>query len=90
MRRCVMTEHLVGHVTHWYGRNMVAGIHVDHGELHPGDVVHIVGHTSDLEQPVASIEIEHRVVDEAHEGDEIGIKVGDHVRERDRVYRVLH
>jgi translation elongation factor EF-Tu-like GTPase len=85
-----MTEHLVGHVTHWYGRNMVAGIHVDHGELHAGDVVHIVGHTSDLKQPVGSIEIDHHHVEAARQGDEIGIQVGDHVREKDRVYRVLH
>lgn len=85
-----MTEQLIGHVTHWYGRNMVAGIHMDAGELHPGDVVHIVGHTSDLEQPVGSIEIDHHHVDEARRGEEIGMKVGDHVREHDRVYRVLH
>jgi translation elongation factor EF-Tu-like GTPase len=85
-----MTEHLVGHVTHWYGRSMVAGVHVDHGVLHAGDVVHIVGHTSDVQQPVESIEMEHRHIEEAREGDEIGIRVGDHVREHDKVYRVLH
>jgi len=85
-----MAEQLVGHVTHWFGRNMVAGVHMDEGELHAGDVVHIVGHTSDLEQPIGSIEIDHHRVDEAHAGEEIGIKVGDHVREHDLVYRVLH
>lgn len=85
-----MAEQLIGHVTHWYGRNMVAGVHVDSGELHPGDMVHIVGHTSDVEQPIGSIEIDHNRIETAHTGDEIGIKVGEHVREHDLVYRVLH
>jgi translation elongation factor EF-Tu-like GTPase len=83
-----MTEQLVGHVTHWFARPQVAGVHIDHGVLHAGDTVHIVGHTSDVEQPVTSIEVEHQHVDEAREGDEIGIKVLDHVREGDKVYLI--
>ena len=85
-----MAEKLVGHVTHWFGRPMVAGIHVDHGVLHAGDTVHIVGHTSDIEQPVLSMEVEHHHVEEAREGDDIGIRVSDHVREGDRVYLVAN
>lgn len=85
-----MAELLVGHVTHWFGRPMVAGIHVDHGVLHAGDTVHIVGHTSDLAQPVMSMEVEHHAIEEAHEGDEIGIRVVDHVREGDKVYLIAN
>ena len=85
-----MAGQLIGHVTHWYGHNLVAGVHMDEGELREGDVVHILGHTSDVEQAVGSIEIEHQRVDAAHPGEEIGIKVGEHVREHDKVYRLLH
>jgi translation elongation factor EF-Tu-like GTPase len=86
----VMAEQLVGHVTHWFGRNMVAGIHVDSGSLHVGDTVHILGHTSEVEQPIASMELDHVHIQEAHAGEDIGIVVADHVREGDKVYLVAH
>jgi translation elongation factor EF-Tu-like GTPase len=86
----IMAEQLVGHVTHWFGRNMVAGIRVDSGTLHVGDTVHILGHTSEVEQPIASMELDHHHIDEARAGDEIGIAVTDHVREGDRVYLVAN
>ncbi|MBE0475648.1 MAG: translation elongation factor-like protein [Coriobacteriia bacterium] len=83
-----MPEELIGHVTHWYGRIGVAGIHMDKGVLHEGDRIRVIGHTTDFEQQVGSIEVDHEQVPEAHEGQDIGIKVGEHVREHDRVYLV--
>lgn len=84
-----MSEELLGHVTHWYGRIGVAGIRIDSGVLHVGDTVHVVGHTSDTVQRVDSIEIDHRQVGEAHTGDDIGVRFSEHVREHDRVF-VIH
>ena len=83
-----MAEQLIGHVTHWFGRVNVAGIHLESGELREGDVIHIHGHTSDIEQRVGSMEVEHNVVHEARPGEDISVKVGDHVREHDEVYVV--
>ena len=83
-------EQLIGHVTHWYGHVNVAGIHIEQGELHAGDRIHILGHTTDLEQAVGSMEVDHHHVEAAHEGDDIGVRVADHVREHDAVYRVLN
>ena len=83
-------EQLIGHVTHWYGHVNVAGIHIERGELHTGDRIHILGHTTDLEQAVGSMEVDHRHVEAAHEGDDIGVRVADHVREHDAVYQVLN
>lgn len=84
-----VAERLIGHVTHWYGGIQVAGIHVDEGELHVGDTVHIVGHTSDLMQRIDSIEIEHHEVPEVRAGEDVGVRVSDHVREHDRIF-VVH
>lgn len=83
-----MTEQEIGHVTHWFSSIGVAGIHIDRGELHEGDVIHILGHTSDIEQRVGSMEIEHRHVTEAHPGDDVGIVIGGHARDHDTVYLV--
>jgi putative protease len=84
-----MSEQLVGTVTHYFGKAHVAGIELTDGELHIGDTIHIVGHTSDFTQPVDSMQIEHAAVDSAGVGDQIGVKVAEHAREHDKVYRVL-
>jgi putative protease len=58
------------------------------GTLRVGDTIHIKGHTTDLEQAVDSMQIEHDQVEEAKAGDAIGIKVGDRCRGGDVVYKV--
>lgn len=83
-----MAEKLIGHISHWYGAIGVAGVHLDEGDLHANDTVHILGHTTDITQQVGSMQIDHNDVTEAHAGDDIGIKVGDHVREHDKVFLV--
>lgn len=83
-----MSEQLIGKVTHYYSRAHVAAVQVTGGELHVGDTVHVVGHTSDFIQPVDSIEVEHTPVPLARPGESIGIHVIDHAREHDRVFRV--
>jgi translation elongation factor EF-1alpha len=53
-----------------------------------GDTIRIKGHTTDLEEVVESMQIEHAQVEEAGPGDKIGIKVQDRVRGGDHVYKV--
>jgi translation elongation factor EF-1alpha len=84
-----MAEQLVGKVTHYFTRAGVAAITITDGELRVGDTVHIVGHTSDFTQVVESMQIEHAPVQVARPGDQVGIKVVQHARENDSVYRVL-
>jgi len=78
-------EKKVGEVAHYFGKISVAAIKVK-SEIKVGDVVHIKGHTTDFEQPIESIQIEHESVPKAKKGDDIGIKVKDHVREGDEVF----
>lgn len=82
-------EEQIGHITHWWSHLGVAGIHVDHGVLHVGDRIHIKGHTTDVYKVIDSMEVDHRRVSEAGEGADVGLLVGQHVREHDLVYRVL-
>ena len=64
-------------------------LRLDQGPLQVGDTIHIKGHTTDLHQTVESMEVEHRHIEQAQVGSEFGMKVVDHVREHDMVYRVL-
>ena len=80
-------EQKIGKVTHYYNKLGVAAIEIEHGVLHKVDHVHIHGHTTDIEQNVDSMEIEHQQIVEATEGQNIGIRVSEHVREHDDVYK---
>jgi len=84
-----MSEELIGIVTHYFGKAKVAAIKITEGELHVGDTIHVVGHTSDFSQQLNSIEIDRAPVEVARIGDEIGVQVVEHAREHDKVYRVL-
>ena len=53
-----------------------------------GDKILIEGATTNFEQALDSMQIEHKEVKEAKKGDSIGLKVKDRVREGDKVYRV--
>lgn len=83
-----MTETKIGTVTHYYNHLHVAGVIITDGELHTGDRIHIKGHTSDFEQDVESMEMDHGHIDLARPGDDVGIRVIDHAREHDTVYLV--
>ncbi len=81
-------EERVGFVTHYYGHLSVAAIRLESGSLRVGDTVRILGHTSDFRQRVESMQVEHQPVTEAGKRQEIGIKVTQHARENDDVYKV--
>ena len=82
-----MPEERIGIVKDYFAKIGVAGIDLE-GTLRAGDTIHIKGHTTDLEQVVDSLQIEHAQVAEAKAGDAIGIKVKDRCRGGDVVYRV--
>ncbi len=80
-------EILAGKVTHYYKAIGVAIIEVS-DSLEVGNLIHIKGHTTDFEQKIESMQIEHKEVTKAEKGQVIGLKTKDYVREHDLVYRV--
>ncbi len=76
----------IGIVTHYFSGLSVAAVKLS-APMALGERIHIVGHTTDLEQDVGSMQIEHRDVDHAGPGDDLALHVDDHVREHDRIYR---
>ncbi|MEE8637471.1 MAG: hypothetical protein V3T21_00335 [Candidatus Margulisiibacteriota bacterium] len=79
----------IGVVTHFFGKVGAGLINLTDGDLKVGDKIHIKGHTSDFEQVVESIQIEHKDVEEAKKSSQAGIKVKEHVREHDVVYKII-
>lgn len=82
-------EERVGVVTHYYTHLGVAVVRLESGSLRVGDTIHIRGHTSDFRQRVESMQIEHQPVTEVRAGQEFGLKVVDHAREHDVVFKVV-
>ena len=76
----------VGRVTHYFAKINVAVVELSKS-LAVGETISIVGPTTDFEQEVESIQIEHETVERAEAGQSIGLKVSDRVREKDTVYR---
>ena len=77
----------IGIVTHYYSHLSVAIVQLETGAMRVGDVIHIKGHTSDFSQPVESMEIDHVHVGEARPGQSFGLRVKEHAREHDVVYK---
>jgi putative protease len=83
-----MKEEIIGVVGHYYNNIGVATITLE-GQLAVGDTIHIKGHTTDFTQKIESIQIEHKNVARAKEGDDIGIKVKEHAKKYDVAYKVV-
>ena len=78
----------IGRITHFYGHICVAVLQLNEN-LKLGDRIHILGHSTDFEQRVHSIEVEHHPQMWVKPGDHVAIKVIEPVREHDVVYRVV-
>ncbi len=83
-----MEEIKIGQVTHYFSRAGVAAIKILEGTLAMGDTIHILGKTTDFQQKVESMQIEHQPIQIARAGDDVGIKVNSPVKEHDIVYKV--
>lgn len=77
----------IGKVTHYYGKIGVSVVSLTN-ELKVGDLIHIVGRQTDFTQKVASMQVEHKDIQSAAAGEEIGLKVDQAVREGDLAYKI--
>jgi putative protease len=83
-----MEDEQVGKVVKFFSKISVAAVEITAGALRVGDTIRIQGHTTNLEETVASMQIEHGSIEEAKPGDMVGIKVKEKVREGDSVLKV--
>ena len=81
-------ETKIGYITHFYNRISVAVLSLT-DTLELGDRVHIFGHSTDFEQNITSMEIEHQKVTSVGPEDEVALKVIEPVRKGDVIYKIL-
>src|SRR4030042_5056650 len=78
-------EKELGEVSNYFEHVQAAAIKLE-APLKVGDSVHIKGGEVDFEQKVDSMKINRVPVTSAKKGDEVGIKVSQHVRKGYKVY----
>ena len=78
----------IGTITHYFSKVQVAAIELTDGELTVGDTVHIKGHTSDFTQRIDSMQIDRVDVPSARKGQSIGVRVSQHARVGDEVFKI--
>ncbi|HOJ70607.1 MAG TPA: EF-Tu/IF-2/RF-3 family GTPase [Syntrophorhabdaceae bacterium] len=81
-----MEEKEIGRVMRYFSKIGVAAIRITDGELKVGDRIRIKGSSTDFEQVVESMQIEHEFVEKAEAGKDVGIKVKEKVRDNDKIY----
>ena len=78
----------IGEVMAFFSVPSAAIIEIKKGSLKVGDKIWIKGHTTDLVQEVTSMQVEHTVITEGKQGEQVGVKVSSKVRRNDRVFKV--
>ena len=81
-------EERIGVVSHYFSHLSVAALLMESGSLRVGDTIHVKGHTTDFLQKVDSLQVDHAPVSEVRSGQDFGLKVKEHAREHDVVYKV--
>ena len=84
-----MEEEKIGIVSNYFSKISVAAVEITNGTVSVGDRLHFLGHTTEFEATVHSMQIEHKSITEAKKGDSVGIKVSERAREGDKVYKII-
>ena len=80
-------EEAIGKITHYFTHLGVAVVELS-DDVKVGDTIHIKGASSDFTQKIDSMQIDRKEIPEAKAGQAIGLKVIDHAREHDVVFKV--
>ena len=83
-----MADLVIGKVSDFFARPVVAGIELS-SPLKVGDIIHIIGATTDIQLTVESMQINNVNVQKAKAGDAVGVKVPGQVRKGDTVYQTV-
>lgn len=78
----------IGKVTHFFSKIGVSIVELT-APLSVGDQVLVKGPSTDFEMTVESMQIEHKSVNHAENGQSIGLKMVQPVKERDVLYKKL-
>ena len=82
-----MANKKVGTITHFYDKISVGIVKLG-SSVSKGDTLKFEGNVTNFEQSLDDMQFNHEDVDTGKKGQEVGIKVGEKVREGDSVYKV--
>ncbi len=87
---CLNEENVlrVGHITHFFSKISVAVVELTEA-LAVGEHILVKGPSTDFEQVVESMQIEHENITRAEAGQAIGLKMAERTREKDVIYKKL-
>ena len=80
-------EEEIGIIANYFSKISVAVVNLN-VPLSVGEKILIKGNTTNFEQTVDSMQIEHQNIENAESGQSIGLKVADNVRKGDKVYKI--
>ena len=78
----------IGHITHFFSKIGVAVVELT-APLTVGDSILVKGPSTDFEQTVESMQIEHKNIQGTEAGQSVGLKLAQRAREGDAVYKKL-
>ncbi len=78
-------EKLVGKVTHYYDKAMVAIIELS-APLSVGQSVRFKGGQDDVVQEVKQMQLDHEDIQKGTKGQQVGVKVDQKIRDNDQVF----
>jgi putative protease len=77
----------IGKITHYFDKIGVAVLLATDGAMKIGDMIRIGEAETGVEQKVESMQVEHKQVETAKKGDEVGLKVASEVKQGQIVYK---
>lgn len=78
----------IGKITHYFSNLGVGIIGIEKGNLKQGDKIQIIGGDVDFEQTVDSMQVDHKPVEVAKKGDDVGLKTSQKVHEGYKVFKI--
>ena len=78
----------IGTIQHYYTHLGVGVLDVQGEPVAVGDRIRVKGATTDFTQTVQSMQLNHQSAQRAAKGESVGLKVDQHVRQHDKVYRL--
>ena len=83
-----LPEEPIGRVTHYFPKAKATALMIENDTIRVGDVLYFKGHTTSFKQKIESMQIDHRPVEQANPGEEVGIQVRSRTREHDLVFKL--
>jgi len=78
----------IGHIEMYFAKPSAAVIALK-APLRVGETIYVKGHTTDFQQVIESMQVDHQPIQAATPGQSVGVKVTARCRKNDLVYKLV-